>query len=900
MLNLKKKFFAVALSLFCAGQLMAVPAFPGKMVAKQADGTTITIQKLGDEHYHMTVTEDGYPLLYNAATRNYEYAELTEQGLVSSRIVAAPASQRDTRAKAYLGRLDKAAMMQIAEKQFAAAVAKFNAESVAAKKSAAANKANGPQRVRISDVPTLGKQKVLNILVEFSNRKFSMEDPKAYYDKFFHEKGFSENGAHGSVHDFYSEGSGYNYDPDIDCYGPVQVSGTYQSYAGSDGTESAYKMIQEACRLLYQQGVDLSPYDTDGDGKVDNVYVIYAGYGQADSNVPNTIWPHSWNLSLAGQEITLGKVKVDRYATSQELNGQSSKPVGIGTFVHEFGHVLGLADHYNTVNSASSNTPGSWDLMCSGSYNNDQNCPPTFSAFERHSLGWINLTELDPATTDTLVTVPALEDQNFAYRVSISGKDNEYFIIENRQQKGWDQYLPGHGILVWHLDEDQRIWDANSPNNDPNHPRVDIIEADRRNTFSGDAGDPFPGSSGVTSFEFNGWYDRNVFGFAYVDETEGADARFLLTGSNYRLDNPEVTVSNVRGRSAQVTWSKVKYAKSYNVALMQNGEVVESSSTTDNVVEFSDLQPMTEYTAVVQAALSDYVSDSVKVKFTTTELAFDECKVNATGATNITDNSFTANWEAVKNAQQYSVTLYERSMNGETDLTCGFDNGVKDLPEGWTTSATTTSGSYYGEAKPSLRMNVDGMYLTMCVKGTKVKRLKFWRRSSNDACKIVVDEFVNGQWTLVGDTLQPKAANKAVENMAINDADSVRISVRVPKGYVLIDDVSLTYNYEVTNPLKTVEVEGNKTYFNFTDLDNSVLYAYSVIARNGDVSSISSDIVAVPELNITGIGTAEIASEADANAPVFDLQGRRVAVATQLNRLPKGIYIVNGRKVVVK
>ena len=136
--------------------------------------------------------------------------------------------------------------------------------------------------------------------------------------------------------------------------------------------------------------------------------------------------------------------------------------------------------------------------------------------------------------------------------------------------------------------------------------------------------------------------------------------------------------------------------------------------------------------------------------------------------------------------------------------------------------------------------------------------------------------------------------------MAINDADSVRISVRVPKGYVLIDDVSLTYNYEVTNPLKTVEVEGNKTYFNFTDLDNSVLYAYSVIARNGDVSSISSDIVAVPELNITGIGTAEIASEADANAPVFDLQGRRVAVATQLNRLPKGIYIVNGRKVVVK
>ena len=155
---------------------------------------------------------------------------------------------------------------------------------------------------------------------------------------------------------------------------------------------------------------------------------------------------------------------------------------------------------------------------------------------------------------------------------------------------------------------------------------------------------------------------------------------------------------------------------------------------------------------MVQAALADYVSDSVKVKFTTSELNFDERKVNAKAAFGITDDSFTASWDAVKDAQQYDVTLYQRSMDGEADYTFGFDEGVKNLPEGWTTSATTTSGSYYGEAKPSLRMNVDGMYLTMCVKGKKVKNLKFRRRSSNAACKIFVDEYVNGKWTLVGDT----------------------------------------------------------------------------------------------------------------------------------------------------
>lgn len=896
MLNLKKKILTVALSLFCVGQMMAVPAFPGKMVAKQADGTMISIQKLGDEHYHVTMTEDGYPLKFNFSTNNYEYAQLTEQGLVSSNIVAMPAAQRDARAKAYLQQLDKEGMMQILEKQFSASVAQANAgraETIAKK----ANP-NGPQKiVRISDVPTLGKQKVLNILVDFSNRKFSMDDPKAYYDRFFHEKGFSENGSRGSVYDFYTEGSDYRYDPDIDCYGPVTVSGTYQSYAGNDGTSNAYKMIQEACRILYEQGVDFSPYDTDGDGVVDNVYVIYAGYGQADSNQPNTIWPHSWNLSVGGYAITLGNVKIDRYATSQELNGQTSRPVGIGTFVHEFGHVLGFADHYNTLNAYATNTPGNWDVMASGSYNGDQNCPATFNAFERHSLGWIDLTELSP-TTDTLVSIPALEDKSFAYRVSVPNRDNEYFIVENRQQKGWDTFLPGHGLLVWHIDEDQTIWNANQPNNDPTHPRVDIVEADRRSTASGDGGDAFPGTNNVTSFNFNGWYDRNVFGFAFVDETEGGESRFLLSGGSYKLDNPQVNISDIRGRSAKATWTEVKYAKGYNVSLMKDGKAISTANTTDTEVEFTNLQPLTEYTAVVQATLADYVSDSVKVKFTTADLAFDERKVNAKEAYNITNDSFTANWDAVPGATQYSVTLYKRTMDGVADVTCGFDEGVENLPEGWATSATTTSSSYYGEDKPSLRMNADGMYITMAVPGKKLNNLKFWRRSSNDACQIVVDQYVNGAWTLVGDTLQPKAADKATETMALNEADSVRISVRIPKGYVLIDDVCLSYNYELNTPLQTVETD--KVAYTFTGLDSDVLYAYSVVATNGTTSSIPSNVVPVPELTINAINVKTADTAEEANAAVFDLQGRRVGTAEEMARLPKGIYIVRGKKVVVK
>ena len=170
-------------------------------------------------------------------------------------------------------------------------------------------------------------------------------------------------------------------------------------------------------------------------------------------------------------------VKIERYTVSQEVYGQSAVAVGIGTFVHEFGHVLGLADHYNNGSTASmgyTNNVGNWDLMASGSYNDDQNCPPTYSAFERYSLGWETPVELT-ATADSLVTLSPYTDDGQCYRVSVPNEKGEYFLIENRQQKSWDTYLPGHGVLVWHIDEDQSVWDNNQPNADANHQHVDIV-----------------------------------------------------------------------------------------------------------------------------------------------------------------------------------------------------------------------------------------------------------------------------------------------------------------------------------------------------------------------------------------------------------------------------------------
>ena len=302
-------------------------------------------------------------------------------------------------------------------------------------------------------MPTTGKLPVLVILVDFADKNFSdnvgTPAPAAYYDRFFHQEGFSDFGARGSAYDYYRDASCGRYDPQFHVYGPVKVSGNYKEYGGSSGHENTYMMIDEAVRLAdAQYDIDFSMFDTDGDGKVDNVYCLYAGYGRADSSDSESIWPHSYELHNRDATFDLDGVTFDRYTVSQQVNGQTDDPVGIGTFVHEFGHVLGLADHYNNSSKFGNpvNNVGNWDLMSSGSYNDNQNCPPTYSAFERYSLGWADLVELDLKTAAPIVMTPYIKTGQ-SYRVSVTPDDREYFIIENRQNEGWDEFLPGHGIV---------------------------------------------------------------------------------------------------------------------------------------------------------------------------------------------------------------------------------------------------------------------------------------------------------------------------------------------------------------------------------------------------------------------------------------------------------------------
>lgn len=541
-------------------------------------------------------------------------------------------------------------------------------------------------------------------------------------------------------------------------------------------------------------------FDTDGDGKVDNVYCLYAGYGRADSSDSESIWPHSYELHNRDATFDLDGVTFDRYTVSQQVNGQTDDPVGIGTFVHEFGHVLGLADHYNNSSKFGNpvNNVGNWDLMSSGSYNDNQNCPPTYSAFERYSLGWADLVELDLKTAAPIVMTPYIKTGQ-SYRVSVTPDDREYFIIENRQNEGWDEFLPGHGIVVWHIEENQLIWDQNKPNADQNHQCVDIVEAAQIFTSTGSPSDSFPGSTGVTSFDFRDWNNSHVFGFDWVDEDTDGTCSFLISDSGYLLLSPVSEVSDIMGTSARLSWEAVELAKTYLISLSCGGEELYAESFDGaGSTLFKGLEPETDYVAHVMAKLNTLSSENTEICFTTLPIQIEEMKAVALDAADVTDVGFMARWNELPCANSYEIGLYTAIHDGEGVLAHGFDEFSTSnprLPEGWTvTEKQGRNENDFGQAVPSIRLRDEGANLTVSVPGETIDAVELWVYPNKAGLILTAEKYSDGKWTEVWKHI---AYDKRVITPRIETegAEYVRFVVSredgVVGGFVLLDDVTL-------------------------------------------------------------------------------------------------------------
>lgn len=505
----------------------AIPAYPGLMSLQQPDGSMLTVQKHGDEYMHFTTTADGYTVMLRA-DGYYCYAQFDADGqLKPTSCVAHDAAQRSADERLWLNGVTKCLTPTMTAE---AAARRQNDESARARARAAAQ-AKAP----LFDYSNF---RGLIILAEFKDRQFSREDYPQILEDMVNQadyKGYGNVGSGvftGSVRDYFYDNSTGMFEPQFDIVGPYNLNVSENYPQQTNRAAQLMKRVADAA----DKDVDFSQYDLDHDGVVDMVYIIFAGYGAHYAAEEDTklIWPHAsefFDMSTYNYIYKDG-VRLGSYACSTELLGTPTYLnffEGIGTMCHEFGHVLGLPDFYDTdyEKNGQSIHPGDWTIMAGGGYQNYGRTPSGYTLYERYSLGFATPAVLSEEGSYEL---EAVAESNFGYRLNTEVK-KEFFLIENRQRTSkWDQYLPGHGMIVFRVDStNMNVWMRNEVNSNPNHNYFELLRAGGSKTESGSTSDPFPGSKKVTVLNnetspanlltWSGKVSR--FGFENIKEVNG-------------------------------------------------------------------------------------------------------------------------------------------------------------------------------------------------------------------------------------------------------------------------------------------------------------------------------------------------------------------------------------------
>lgn len=467
-----KKLYLMLSMLFAFGAAAnAIPAKKLQKVITLTNGTQVSVELRGDEYLSWWEGTDGTAYRATADDTVFEAFDLEAQK---------PAAAA-RRARAEQGRVARLARVKNSLK-------------------GADDKMRG---LGGDHITYKGVKKGLVVLVDFKNKKFADGHDLEYYKNVINGKDFSdeEEGYVGSVRDYFLAQSNGQFELDFDVVGPVTMSKN-SGYYGNDGAyqkdEKVYEMIKEACDGIQDQ-VNLKDYDWDGDGEADQVFFLYAGLGQASGGSPGTIWPHESELRYwPCGVLSYSTGKINTYACANELQPEtqgSSRYIsaGIGTICHEFSHCLGFADMYDTTGGGGYGM-SVFDVMDQGSYNGNGFVPCNYTAFERIYAGWVEAIELiDPATVKDMKSVSDYGRPFIMYNYK---NTNEYFLMENRQNTGWDKGLYGsNGLLIVHVNYVPSRWANNSVNSSAEKIQCcTVVNADgsRDNTQYSLQGDLYP------------------------------------------------------------------------------------------------------------------------------------------------------------------------------------------------------------------------------------------------------------------------------------------------------------------------------------------------------------------------------------------------------------------------
>lgn len=468
--------------------LSAVPAYTGRVYVVTEYGKDVAITMKGDENFKYALSEDGYTLLN--VENDWRYATKDMDGnLVASEFSLTAIGDEGTDLKNFKEKCPKCL-------------------------STSHNPVFGRSQMRVQRIgihtgePIVGQRRALVVLMQYRDVKFSKS--RDDFESLFNEEGFSQDNAKGSVRDFYSFASSGQLEYISDIYGPYTTLNNMKYYGQNSsrggGDVNAFELCLEAIRNL-PENLDYSMYDNDHDGIVDNIHIIFAGYGEESGASADAIWSHEYPYKIV-MKNEVG-VNFAGYSCTPELRGNSGKRISnIGVICHELGHALGANDYYDTnyAVEGSYEGTGEWDIMASGSWNDDGRLPPNFNPYVRtHDFGWETQQDITEEGPVTLVPRSYNPEDNVVIRLNTRAS-NDYFLLENRQKIHFDASLPGNGLMIYHVHPNiDHLSENNSINNTNPQGFYPVCASGSRpslkqygNINTGEC--PFPGSRHVTSF----------------------------------------------------------------------------------------------------------------------------------------------------------------------------------------------------------------------------------------------------------------------------------------------------------------------------------------------------------------------------------------------------------------
>lgn len=679
LLVMKKLILLLSFVSFLFSSLYAVKAYPGLIEITQPNGVVLNVYLYGDENFSYMTTEDGYLVKYNDLGF-IEYAQIGTNGAIES--VGVFAHNVVNRTQLELDYLRKTPKVEFIREKLERIGNAISCEKESIQRANAARSSEG--------FPLKGSPKSLVILVNFENLKFKSPAANADFTRMLNQYNYAENSATGSARDYFRTASNGVFEPNFVVVGPYDLPHATTYYGKDENGRidvKAGNLIVDACTAA-DADVDFTEYDTNADGYIDNVFVYYAGYNQAEGGGVNTIWPHR---SVILTDVYYDGVRIYDYAcTSEFRSNKGAVMCGIGTFCHEFGHVLSLPDLYAT-NDASHATMGSWDIMDKGSYNNNGRTPPTYSAYERFYLGWLTPTQL----TVGAYNLEPIAKSNKAYLIAanehnLDGKNpdsNEFFLLENRHKDYENDGVPANGMLVTHITYSRSKWNNNIVNNDPDDMGVEVVCA--FGTTSTPHQNVFPGSAEKTSISFtiaDALIDTitsivsedNIISFVYGSpdfvpsvKTVGELEDFSVEFGQAAIQTLELNGEGILDGDISIDLS---IADNYAIRLVGDSDTnfVKSIKVTPDEEGNFNAKIDIKFEPKVYSILS-FLSDNIVVSSKYSELNIavrGKAKKPvlvvppvAYEAENVTPYTFTAVWDTVFDATEYLLSVYNLAGN---------------------------------------------------------------------------------------------------------------------------------------------------------------------------------------------------------------------------------------------